>query len=38
MTVGDLMVSISEYATASEGATMHQATLALEKARRLWVF
>ncbi len=33
MTVGDLMVSISEYATVSEGATMHQAALALEKAQ-----
>ncbi len=33
MTVGDLMVSISEYATVSEGTTMHQAALALEKAQ-----
>ena len=33
MTVGDLMVSISEYATVSEGATMLEAVLALEKAQ-----
>ena len=33
MIVGDLMVSISEYATVSEGATMLEAVLALEKAQ-----